>query len=59
MIQQGILSFKIEITEEEITPRSGLVLYAEVLRSLKIREGDAVAFDIWGLVGAARQSRGP
>jgi hypothetical protein len=35
MIQQGILPFKLEITEEEITPRSGLVLYAEVLRALK------------------------
>jgi hypothetical protein len=38
MIQQGILPFKLEITGEEITPRSGLVLYAEVLRALKIRE---------------------
>lgn len=38
MIQQGILPSKLEITEEEITPRSGLVLYAEVLRALKIRE---------------------
>jgi hypothetical protein len=38
MIQQGILPFKLEITEEEITPRSGLVLYAEVLRALKTKE---------------------
>ena len=39
MIQQGILPFKLEITEEEITPRSGLVLYAEVLRALKVKQG--------------------
>jgi len=38
MIQQGIFPFKLEITEEEITPRSGLVLYSEVLRALKVRE---------------------
>lgn len=38
MIQQGILPYKLEITQEEITPRSGLVLYAEVLRALKIKE---------------------
>lgn len=38
MIQQGILPFKLEITGEEITPRSGLVLYAEVLRALKVKE---------------------
>jgi len=36
MIQQGILSFKLETTEEEITPRSGLAIYAEVLRALGI-----------------------
>jgi len=38
MIQQGILPFKLEISEEEITPRSGLILYAEVLRALRIKE---------------------
>ena len=38
MIQQGILPFKLEITEEEITPRSGLVLYGEVLRALKVKK---------------------
>lgn len=38
MIQQGILPFKLEITQEEITPRSGLVIYAEVLRALRVRE---------------------
>ena len=39
MIQQGILPYKLEITKEQITPRSGLVLYAEVLRALGIKEG--------------------
>ncbi len=38
MIQQGILPFKLENTEEEITPRSGLVLYAEVLRALTVKQ---------------------
>jgi hypothetical protein len=32
MIPQGILPFKLERTDEQITPRSGLVLYAEVLK---------------------------
>jgi hypothetical protein len=38
MIAQGILPFKLERTEELITPRSGLVLFAEVIRSLKVKE---------------------
>jgi hypothetical protein len=38
MIQQGILPFKIEHTEELITPRSGLALFAEVIRALKVGE---------------------
>lgn len=38
MIHQGILPFKLEITQEEITPRSGLVLYAEVSRAMRIRD---------------------
>jgi hypothetical protein len=38
MIQQGIFPFKLEISQEEITPRSGLILYAEALRALKIKE---------------------
>lgn len=42
MIQQGILPFKMERTDELITPRSGLGLFAEVVRTLgvpgKIRE---------------------
>ena len=36
MIQQGILPFKIERTEELITPRSGLALFAEAVRTLKV-----------------------
>lgn len=38
MIAQGILPFKVEITSEEITPRSGLAVYSEVLRALGIPE---------------------
>jgi len=37
MISQGILPFKIEHTEEQITPRSGLALFAEVIRALDVR----------------------
>lgn len=36
MIAQGRLPFKLEITEDEITPRSGLALYAEVLEAFGI-----------------------
>jgi HPt (histidine-containing phosphotransfer) domain-containing protein len=36
MIAQNLLSYKIERTEEEITPRSGLAIYAEFLRALKL-----------------------
>ena len=38
MIQQGILPFKLERTEELITPRSGLALVGEVVRTLKVPE---------------------
>jgi hypothetical protein len=38
MIAQGILPFKLERTEKEITPRSGLVLYAEVFKAFQIRD---------------------
>lgn len=38
MIQQGILPFKIEHTDELITPRSGLALFAEVIRAMKVEE---------------------
>ena len=38
MIQQGNLPFKLEISQEQITPRSGLAIYAEVLRALRVEE---------------------
>ena len=38
MIPQGILPFKIERTDELITPRSGLALFAEVIRSLRVEQ---------------------
>lgn len=38
MIHQGILPFKLETTDEEITPRSGLAIHAEVLRALRVPE---------------------
>jgi hypothetical protein len=44
MISQGILPFKIEQTSELITPRSGLALFAEVVRALKVREKIREAF---------------
>ena len=37
MVHRGLLPFKLKISEEEITPRSGLAIYAEVLRALRIR----------------------
>ncbi len=36
MISQGILPFKIEHTEEQITPRSGLAPFAEVIRAVDV-----------------------
>jgi hypothetical protein len=44
MIQQGILPFKIERTEEMITARSGLALFAEVVRTVKVGEKIEGAF---------------
>jgi hypothetical protein len=38
MISQGILPFKIECTEEMITPRSGLALFAEVIRTFDVKQ---------------------
>jgi len=38
MITQGLLPFKLERTDELITPRSGLALFAEVVRTLKVRD---------------------
>jgi hypothetical protein len=48
MIQQGILRFKIEHTEELITPRSGLALFAEVIRTLKVDQKVKNAFPVPG-----------
>jgi hypothetical protein len=44
MIQQGILPFKLERTEEKITPRSGLAVFSEVVRTLRVREKIEEAF---------------
>ena len=44
MIQQGILPFKLERTEEKITPRSGLAVFSEVMRTLRVREKIGEAF---------------
>lgn len=38
MVPQGILPFKMERSEELITPRSGLVFFNEVARGLKVKE---------------------
>jgi len=38
MITQEILPFKLERTDELITPRSGPALFAEVVRTLKVRD---------------------
>jgi hypothetical protein len=59
MIQQGILPFKIERTDELITPRSGLAMFAEVIRALKIEgkvaqhfppPGSNRGFEAWAYV---------
>ena len=36
MLQQMQLNFKLGITKEKITPRSGIAIYAQVLKSLGI-----------------------
>jgi len=38
MIKQTVLPFKLKMSKEDITPRSGLVLYAEFLRAIVIKE---------------------
>jgi hypothetical protein len=38
MIRQTVLPFKIERTEEKVTARSGLVLYAEFMKGMKLEE---------------------
>jgi hypothetical protein len=59
MIQQGILPFKLEHTDELITPRSGLALFAEVVRTLKVdqkvreffaRPGSNRGYEAWDYI---------
>jgi hypothetical protein len=59
MIQQGILSFKLEHTDELLTPRSGLALFAEVVRTLKVdqkvresfaRPGSNRGYEAWDYI---------
>ena len=59
MLQQGILPFKLERTEDLITPRSGLVLFAELARVFKVKEkvgrhfprpGSNRGFEAWSYV---------
>jgi hypothetical protein len=59
MIQQGILPFKLEHTEELITPRSGLALFAEVVRTLRVdqtvresfaRPGSNRGYEAWSYI---------
>lgn len=38
MIQQSEMRFKLERTEERITSRSGLALYAEFMKAMKVRD---------------------
>jgi len=54
MIQQAILPFKMERTDELITPRSGLGLFAEVVRTLGVpgkaafpRTGSNRGYEAW------------
>src|SRR4030066_566210 len=59
MIQQGILSFKLEHTDERLRPRSGLALFAEVVRTLKVdqkvresfaRPGSNRGYEAWDYI---------
>lgn len=59
MIQQGILPFKLERTDELITPRSGLGLFAEVMRTLGVpgkigeafpRPGSNRGYEAWAYI---------
>jgi hypothetical protein len=59
MIQQGILSFKLEHTDELLRPRSGLALFAEVVRTLKVdqkvresfaRPGSNRGYEAWDYI---------
>ena len=60
IIPQGLLPFKVEHTDEWITPRSGLAFFAEVMRSFRIEEkvgryfpepGSNRGYEAWAYVG--------
>jgi len=60
IIQEGLLPFKVEHTDELITPRSGLAFFAEVMRAFKIEEkvgryfpepGSNRGYEAWAYVG--------
>ena len=60
IIPQGLLPFKVERTDELITPRSGLALFAEVMRAFRIEEkvkrcfpepGSNRGYEAWAYVG--------
>ena len=60
ILQQGRLPFKVEHTDELITPRSGLAFFAEVMRAFKIEDkvrryfpepGSNRGFEAWAYVG--------
>ena len=38
MIHQSVLPFKLKRTEERITARSGLALYAEFMKAMRVTE---------------------
>ena len=38
MIARGILAFRLERTDEAVMPRGGLALFAELVRTLKVRD---------------------
>jgi hypothetical protein len=59
MVQQGVLGFKMERTDELITPRSGLALFGEVVRTLGVagqvgeafpRPGSNRGYEAWKYV---------
>jgi hypothetical protein len=38
MIRQTVLPFRLERTEEKVTARSGLALYAEFMKGMRLEE---------------------
>lgn len=38
MIRQTVLPFKLELTEEKITPNSGLIIYAELFKGIRLKK---------------------